>query len=414
MRESFLRKVGILENQGGVVRLSRWSEKWRESGDDRIIVALLHSRCQLIGELLEAALEPRSNEELLRIANERYGMGWDTQTQIVNRRGWLQSGGMIAITDEGNQTTPAGREMLGLLSLHDPAALTNNVAAAELVADLPVELAATPSTDSVVVLIETLTDSATDSKSPDRFEQAVRAAFEFLGFQAEWLGGSGRTDVLLDAVLGKDDTYRVTVDCKTSASGSVGDQQVDWVTLREHRVKHDAQRTAVVAPNPSGSRLLDRARDQHVTIISVDQLAGLCRQHAKTPLGLDDYRSLFEHVGALDTQLVDERAEEVTRVATLAAATCNAIRDRSNAFGRISARDLFLILSGTPLADATSEVELAGLLDTLASPLLQVLEGSPGRGYRVTTSAAVSRRRLEAIARQLGDAQERGIANLRI
>lgn len=43
------------------------------------------------------------------VANERYDMGWDTQTQIVNRRGWLQSAGMLVGTDDGKvQATPAG------------------------------------------------------------------------------------------------------------------------------------------------------------------------------------------------------------------------------------------------------------------------------------------------------------------
>ncbi len=83
--------------------------------------------------------------------------------------------------------------------------------------------------------------------------------FEFLGFRAEWLGGSGKTDVLVDAMLGRDDSYRVIVDCKSTGSGAVADQQIDWVTLEEHRRKHDAQHIAIVGPNPSGTRLFGRA-----------------------------------------------------------------------------------------------------------------------------------------------------------
>ncbi len=78
-----------------------WTEQWRHTGDDRIVGALLHSRCQLIGELLAAAREPQSTEQLLRVANDRYGMGWDTQTQIANRRGWLQSAGMLESPRQG-------------------------------------------------------------------------------------------------------------------------------------------------------------------------------------------------------------------------------------------------------------------------------------------------------------------------
>ncbi len=403
LRESFLRKVGIITVQGGVCRLSNWARKWRETGDGRIIAALLHSRCQLIGELLEVAREPRSNEDLLGIANEHYGMGWDTQTQIANRRGWLQSAGMLAVTDEGKiQTTATGRALSAELTLHVPGITT--VAPEpllEAVPEAPIELAAAPAARAFETIVNAIKESATDSAHPGLFEQAVRDAFAFLGFHAEWLGGSGKTDVLLDAMLGKDDSYRVIVDCKTCGSGTLNDQQVDWVTLGEHKVKHDAQHVAVVAPDPTGARLFARAEQHAVTVISVDQLAGLCRQHAKTPLGLDDYRLLFAHGGVVDSLVVDERAEEVKRITALAAAICDAIRIRSVVFGRLSARDLFLILAADPVADGTTEDELQGLLETLSSPLLRVLDGSPPDGYRVTTSAQVARMRLDVVAEQL-------------
>jgi hypothetical protein len=95
---------------------------------------------------------------------------------------------------------------------------------------------------------------------------------------------------------------------------------------------------------------------------------------------------------------VDEKAEEVKRLVFLAAAVWAAIRDRSAVFGRLSARDLLLILSGQPVAEGTTEDELQALLDTLASPLLNVLHGSRDDGYRVTTSAEVAGRRIEIVA----------------
>ena len=118
LRASFLRKVAIVAVQNDLCSLGSWTEQWRHTGDDRIVVALLHSRCQLIGELLAAAREPQSTEQLLRVANDRYGMGWDTQTQIANRRGWLQSAGMLEVTEAGLiQTTVEGRRLLDELGV---------------------------------------------------------------------------------------------------------------------------------------------------------------------------------------------------------------------------------------------------------------------------------------------------------
>jgi hypothetical protein len=403
LRESFLRKVGLISVHGGTCSLGPWTEKWLASGDDRIIVALLHGRCQFIGELLDAARGPRSNDELLAVANDIYGMGWDTQTQIVNRRGWLQSAGMLTDMGDGRvQLSDKGRLLLSEIILYDPASGPTVIKVVEATAaESSVELPPLPGSLIVDEIVNAIKNTANDSSHPDRFEVAVRDAFAFLGFQAERLGGSGKTDVLLDAALGVTDSYRVVVDCKTSASGSVGDHQVDWVTLTEHKAKHDANHILLVAPNPSGSRMFARANQYNVTVMSADQLSGLCRQHAKTPLGLDDYRSLFATGGSLDMQAVDERAEEVKRLVTLAAAICEAIRDRSTVFGRLSARDLFLILSGNTVAEGTTEDELQALLDTLASPLLAVLHGSKNDGYRVTTSAGVAQRRIEIVAQQL-------------
>src|SRR5690606_12275749 len=87
-------------------------------------------------------------------------------------------------------------------------------------------------------LIQELKEASTASADPNRFEQAVESAFAYLGFEAQWLGGSGKTDVLLDAPLGRDLAYRVIVDCKTSGAGSVTDINIDWMTLREHKAKH--------------------------------------------------------------------------------------------------------------------------------------------------------------------------------
>jgi len=418
-RESFLRKMGVIQIEAGVAQLSQWARRWLDSGDDRVIVALLHSRCQLIGELLELCREPRSVDELLAAANTLFSMGWDTNTQVNNRRGWLQSAGMLyALDDRRVQLTESGAALLELLECEPPTGGSDTgVTDADKLGeggDRPTERIGGEHADeskkdsslTALPLLDELAASCTDSGDPDRFERAVTDAFAFLGFRAEWLGKSGRTDVLLDALLGKAETYRVIIDCKTSGSGSVSDQQVDWVTLGEHRQKHDADHVMVVAPNPSGSRLFDRARQHDVGVMSVDQLIGICRQHARNPLSLDDYRDLFRSGGAVDTGGIDERAAELEQLAALASAICDTIRTRSETFGRLTARDLYLILADEPVADGTTEDRLQVLLDALANPLVGVLDGTPATGYRMTSAPATARRRLENLGRRLSPVSE--------
>jgi hypothetical protein len=260
---------------------------------------------------------------------------------------------------------------------------------------------AQPVSSLVQQIIDEVRIAATDSHDPDRLERATRDAFAFLGFRSEWLGGSGKTDVLLDAMLGRDDSYRVIIDCKSTGSGSLSDQQIDWVTLEEHRLKHEAQHVAIVGPSPGGSRLFERAMKHNVAVISVERLVGLCSQHAKTPLGLDAYRSLFAKGGEPDSQEVSERSEDVARLVRLAAVACDAIRNRANAFGRLTARDLFLIVSADPAAEGSSQEELQTILDVLASPLFEIVDGDAESGYRVTTSAPVAALRMRTVSNAL-------------
>lgn len=408
---SFVRKAGFLIDRGQAIDLSEWSTSWISSADPRIVVGLLHSRIRFVGEMLITAEEPRTTGELLEIANQQYGCDWSTKAQIDRRRGWLQSAGMLEL-DETNRLviTSAGHAMVKELVLQSPVPgegirrepkgmPIGSIAEPELTSPERTGLVLPQlASDSVVDLVKELHSAAVDSSDPDRFERAVRDAFAWLGFQAEWLGGSGKTDVLLDAPLGKSRSYRVIIDCKTSASGAVGDSQVDWITLSEHRKKHDANFVALVAPTPSGQRLFARASEQKVAVISVDELTTLCEQHLSAPLDLEAYRSLFDPGGAASTADIAEQAEEWLHLVGFAEQMIDSIAGRQELFGGLTARDIHLLLLDQSNGRMIPEEDVQLILGTLAGPLLQILTGSPETGYRMTTSKDVARYRLEVLA----------------
>ena len=284
LRESFLRKMGLFRLDGGSLQLTDDCERWLATGDDRIVIALLHARVQFIGEMIAELRTPTSTEDLLAVVNTHYGLSWDSKTQLMNRRGWLQSGGMIAVDDNGMLvSTHVGRALLEDLTIRqrvDAAGAGGQVLTGSDTALIGLEGDGTATdlttTDDIDHLPESALDAlvheievaATESSDPDRFERAVRDAFAFLGFDAEWLGGSGRTDVLLDAPLALGESYRVAVDAKTTGSGSLPDQQVDWTTLVEHRRRHEADYSLLVGPNPSPGRLMERARNHDIAVLS--------------------------------------------------------------------------------------------------------------------------------------------------
>ena len=257
-------------------------------------------------------------------------------------------------------------------------------------------------------LAEEIVVASTESTDPGRFERLVRDAFVLMGFVAKHLGAPGSTDVLLNAPLGKDDSYRVAVDAKTTGSGSLNDNQVDWQTLKEHRDKHDANYSLLVAPSPSGKRLMNRARTFSVAVLSADQLADLCRRHACAPLSLVDYRNLFAMTGEVDLAAIDEATENIVSLQRLVSVLSSELSETTDRFGRMSARDVQLACGDE--ADGISEDEIQRLLDMLAHPLIGVVYGfsndgqsGPVTDYVLGTSRDSCARRIRLFADSVAD-----------
>ncbi len=296
-RVAFLQKTGVLESAADQICLSEYATRWYVASDDGILIGLLHSRLQYCGEMLAELRDGAQSIEELRQTAKKYGLDWDSHGEVNRRRGWLESAKLIEPASNGQfALTDAGRDLLAILVVHSPSSKlehprpqlppqpppdstptsTPKTAPPPSSATTPDPRTGESEPSPAEALAFEIRDASTDSKNPDRLEFAIRGAFQFLGFDAEKLGGSGKTDVLVKAPLGKDSSYSVTIDAKTVGAGSLGDGQVDWVTLDEHRKQHNADYSMLVGPNPSSGRLMARAGDQSVAVLSTDQLAELC------------------------------------------------------------------------------------------------------------------------------------------
>ncbi len=418
-KERFLHNAGVLETLGHQVKLTKLARRWYEALDDEILIGLLHSRLQYFGEMLaELSEEPKSIEELRRAA-KKYGLDWDSRTQVNIRRGWLESAKLVEpVGDNRLAITDMGRDLLSKLTVHAPGSdpepphaetppdptpdsvptsAPKTIPSATI--DEPDDSTADRNLSPAEALALEIREAATDSKNPDRLEFAVRDAFHFLGFNAKKLGGSGKTDVLATAPLGKNGSYSVSIDAKTVGSGSLGDHQVDWVTLEEHRKQHNADYSMLVGPNPSGQRLRDRAADQSVAVLSTEQLADLCIQHAEAPLSLQDYRALFEVGGAVDTTPTSRATEDLGRLRNLAVELCEKLAERTGTFGPLTASQLMVMIDQPD--KPSSEQEIQQTLDTLASPLVGAVQGTASTGYVLATAPRVIQQRLKQLGEQI-------------
>ena len=421
-REGFLHTTSVVESSANQIKLSEHASRWYVAADDGILIGLLHSRLQYFGEMLsELRAGPRSLEELRQAAG-KYNLNWDSDTQVQSRRGWLESANLVEPDGKGHLAiTDAGRDLLSKLDVHSPDSMPEHTHAGSRPEPTPDRIptskpeamppsSAIESEDSsaergpspVEALAREIQDASTDSKNPDRLEAAVREAFHFLGFEAEKLGGRGQTDVLVNAPLGKNDSYTVTIDAKTVGAtktvgaGSLEDRQVNWHSLEDHRKQHNADYSMLVGPNPSGKKLMDHAIDSSVAVLSTDQLAELCLQHSDAPLGLQDYRALFESGGAVDTVSIGKAAQDLTRLRDLAGEICGKLAEQIKAFGPIGAIELRHLLDQPTDTDVIQQV-----LDTLASPLVGAIQGTANEGYVVATAPWVIQQRLHQLGNHL-------------
>ena len=171
LTETFMRRAGIIDSDSGVLSLNDLTRRWLKTGDARIPVAIVHSRIRFVGEMLAELREPKSTQELL-IAARRYGLTWNTPTQIHERRGWLQSAGLVEPANGRLVITAAGTSLLSQLTLHDP----EGPAPLDPVPVHPATVVDQASPAEADQLANEIEDAATDSTNSARFEKAITQA----------------------------------------------------------------------------------------------------------------------------------------------------------------------------------------------------------------------------------------------
>ena len=112
-------RAGLLTEVDGECVLTDACEAWRVDDDPARLITQVHRNIRFFGELLAQLDNPMTTDELRHAANEGYLMGWQATTQIDNRRGWLQSAGMIEqskVTGKLTRTN-AGADLLARLEV---------------------------------------------------------------------------------------------------------------------------------------------------------------------------------------------------------------------------------------------------------------------------------------------------------
>ena len=226
--------------------------------------------------------------------------------------------------------------------------------------------------DSVDIVSE-LRMASKDSYNPDKFEKVVRDFFALIGFDAEWLGGSGKTDVLLKTTGSPLDSFVVSVDAKATSSNTVTDGLVDFDTLKEHQKKHGSNYIAVVGRD-FNERLIKRAIEHHVVLFDIDTLEAFLNIHQKAPQKIATYRKVFAQSGKADLSVLDVDIQKTEKNGNLLIGIMQCLIDECEdpiTKGQLSVRDLYMSLRNNPdLLSVPTIEEIETALNFLSSQII--------------------------------------------
>lgn len=387
-----LRSIGLLEqiSVDGFAAADA-AVVWLDSDDDVDLVRIVHANIAYVGELISATDDANKSPALVDYMRETYGADLDV-SGVRGRLHLLLACGLLEQSAWAQyRPTRLGRAVAAELpmcpALEQPESGDGT---------------GDPHTHGLGdALAQELTEAATDSAHPERFEQAVCDSLTYLGMDAEHLGGPGRTDVLvrLPARLGEE--RRIIIDTKATGSGVVTDALVNFDALRDHLAKHKAVAAALVGPSFGEGRIKKWAQEHKVTLIEAAFLVEVLRNEDRTPVGPTVLSRMFEADGAGVRSIRDAWADAQHQVELLRAVfevLAGEAREPDEVTkGALSAEHLYLLLR--PEMDPkprTEDIKVA--LTMLDSPYLQAVT-KRGEQYALSEPAVAVARRLRVLAK---------------
>lgn len=371
--------------------ITNLAEQWLETKNPMDLICIIHANVLYVFELLgELSEEPKTNKELHAIARAKYQYMRQSHDDIQMRIKLLTAAQLIRYCSRDQVAlTNRGKLVVSMFGTSIPVKLESDMTNTQT------------STNSVDGLIAELHLAASDSSNFERLEKAVKQAFELLGFNSEWISGSGNTDVLLTAPTAPTYSYKVTVDAKSTSSQTITDALVDFDTLLEHKKKHKADYIVVVGKSFASERLIKRAVKHSVLLLDVDNLEKLIREHIRVPLKVDIYRNLFECSGIANINILDEYRKQVYRYGILMQGSIDCLIQESLdpiTKGYLTEVDIYRSLRNNPLFDPLPTLEEIGsILELLSSPIIGCVAHEKN-GYYIIGSIEDVKRKFEFYA----------------
>lgn len=362
------------------------AKRWSENRYILDLICILHNHFGFVFELLD--ILSRRNltyKELAAIAKVSYGFSHENVDEIRKRILLFKTAKLVRnATIDSFTITARARRLLDAVHIDMPQ-----------ITEMPAENR-TVQTETGADFFAELRLAAKDSSNYEHLEKMVKEAFEKLGFEAQWLGGAGKTDVLLRAPGVGSNAFSVAVDAKSTNTGNVTDGNVDFDTLTEHRKKHNADFSAIVGGTFQNDRLINRAIEHGVVLVDINTLETLIRNQTEIPLKVASYKKLFQTAGLADISCLNEERNVFKRYGDLVREIMNCLIFEKNdpvTRGILQERDIYMALRGNTVFDPAPGIdEITNILEFLASPLIGCVEKNKDGYYAAGTLQDAARK----------------------
>lgn len=378
------------------------AKAWLSSGNDIDIVRILHAHIIPMGELLYAVEEHDTAPKLAAYSAKAFNLGQVDVNGVRTRIHILMSSGLLTEVGWGKfKLTSIGRAFRDTLPILPPISEAEWLEADvqhEKSSDTDSEIQDTGKSDG---LARKLLEASRDGEHSEKFERVVCQAFQTLGFEAERLGGPGRTDVLVTYSRAPGDQVTVVVDAKCSTSGVIEERHINFDTIGEHRKVHKADKACIVGPGFNQSRLPSWARDRDVSLVTADVLADALRRQSSVALGTRQLARIFDAASSPIAALNEEwkRAEQGNALFShvIAALSRESVEADDVTHGSLSIDNLyFLLRSELEFRPQPSDIE--AVVQFLRSPLLNAVLDSSKDKYVAEDHPEIIARKLNALA----------------
>ena len=239
-----------------------WRLQLQKRGLKQEVIWILFVSCMLIcnlwREMLKVSEEGVVRNDMYAQAKE-YGLNTEKARWIA---GFLIEAGLLEEPQYLHlKTTPLGCAFADTLPLTSPSTELIDISDKKVIQTIPVSNKIDKLIDRL--LITSKTPNAEGKNSGVAFEESIAEIFQFMGFEAKRIGGSGDTDVV---VRWKDHDRKIItaiIDGKSKSGGHVSHSDVSDVAIDTHKEKHDAEYVAIIGPAFSGETIRNHAKRSH-------------------------------------------------------------------------------------------------------------------------------------------------------